>query len=72
MKARAHGIDQALLLGEPHQADAKRKRGCAAVGGDHILGEVGRDHAEQATHIRLGQLARFRRGGCLTLKQVGQ
>ena len=51
MQARAHPFDHPLLLLEGHQADAERERGRAAVGGDHVLGEVGRDRVEQAADL---------------------
>jgi len=37
MQARAHRIDQLLLLVKAHQADAECHRRGAAVGGDHVL-----------------------------------
>jgi hypothetical protein len=54
MQPRAHLFDQPLLLGEAHQANAEGKCGHAAVGGDDVLGEVRRDHAQQAVDLGLG------------------
>ena len=45
VQARAHLVDQLLLLLQAHQADAEGERGHAAVGRDHVLGEVRRDRA---------------------------
>ena len=55
MQARAHRIDQLLLLVEAHQADAERQRRGAQVGRDHVLREIGRDRSEQACDLCRGE-----------------
>ena len=77
VQARAHPFDQLLLAVEAHQADAERERRHAAVGGDHVLGEVRRDRLPAGPVDRAASRGRRvapGRRSCAgwSLEQVGQ
>ena len=72
VQARAHRFDHPLLLGQAHQAHPEGERGLAVVAGDHVLGEVRRDHLQQCFHLTRAQLFGAGARAALPREQVRQ